>query len=593
MPTVHFTTSQAASQITRHNDHWGAVLGQAAGPVSYGFRASAPAYNNPEHDQQGTFAVFTAIQKAAVEGIMRLWSNVARISFTEVNAAGTTNNATMLFANYTNANDGAEGFAFLPATNNQTFASAEGDVWMNLAVSGVTQPARGDYHYQALIHEVGHALGLEHPGDYAAAAGVTITYEANAPYIEDSGQYSVMSYFSASKTGADFKGIYASTPLLHDIAAVQRLYGANATFATGDTTYGFNNTGDSAYAIASNSQKVAFSVWDGGGSDTLDFSGYSSNQLIDLTAGTFSDVGGLTGNVSIALGTTVENALGGSGSDRLVGNGVANRLSGGAGDDSFVGGPGNDILDGGSGLNTAIYSAASRNYQLTFRAGNASANVADKTGGDGLDTLAAIQKVAFADTTVDTGWMTRTASLSLQQLTGLAQIYIASFNRAPDALGFDYWGSQHAGGMALSDIAASFFVQPEAAAAYPAGQPTTAFVSQVYGNVLGRSPDNAGLNYWVGQLDSNSVGKNIFLLAVINGATGPDVSTLANKSAVGLHFALTQGLSNGTWGKSVMAGVNGTAASVTAANAQTDGFAASAASATGTELVVQILGIVS
>jgi len=74
---------------------------------------------------------------------------------------------------------------------------------------------------------------------------------------------------------------------------------------------------------------------------------------------------------------------------------------------------------------------------------------------------------------------------------------------------------------------------------------------------------------------------------------GIDAQYLANKEVVGAHFALTQGLSDGNWAKTVMSGVNGTAASVTTANALTDGFAATAATAAGSELVVKILGIVS
>ena len=59
---------------------------------------------------------------------------------------------------------------------------------------------------------------------------------------------------------------------------------------------------------------------------------------------------------------------------------------------------------------------------------------------------------------------------------------------------------------------------PETVAAYPSGQTTTDFVSKVYNNVLGRGPDTAGLNYWLGQLGSGAVSKDSFLLAIINGA---------------------------------------------------------------------------
>ncbi|MFP3632200.1 M10 family metallopeptidase C-terminal domain-containing protein, partial [Burkholderia sp. SIMBA_045] len=88
-----------------------------------------------------------------------------------------------------------------------------------------------------------------------------------------------------------------------------KLYGANYSTRAGDTTYGFNsNTGRDFYSASSSSDKLVFSVWDGGGNDTLDFSGFTQNQKINLNEASFSDVGGMVGNVSIAQGVTVENA---------------------------------------------------------------------------------------------------------------------------------------------------------------------------------------------------------------------------------------------------------------------------------------------
>ena len=94
--------------------------------------------------------------------------------------------------------------------------------------------------FRTMMHEIGHALGLSHPGNYNAAAGVTLTYEANAEYFQDSLQYTIMSYFGSTPPGAVRTG-FAATPLAHDIAAMQSLYGANMTTRTGDTVYGFNS----------------------------------------------------------------------------------------------------------------------------------------------------------------------------------------------------------------------------------------------------------------------------------------------------------------------------------------------------------------
>ena len=96
-------------------------------------------------------------------------------------------------------------------------------------------------------------------------------------------------------------------------------------------------------------------IWDAGGTDTLNCSGFSQNQLINLTAGLFSNIGGLTGNVSIALGATIENAVGGSGADTIYGNSANNMLSGDGNTDIFNGWAGLDLLIGGAGGDRFVF----------------------------------------------------------------------------------------------------------------------------------------------------------------------------------------------------------------------------------------------
>ena len=69
---------------------------------------------------------------------------------------------------------------------------------------------------------------------------------------------------------------------------------------------------------------VSYTIFDSAGVDTLDYSGFASNQLINLNAETFSNIGTLIGNVVIARGTVIENAIGGSGADTIIGNFVDN-----------------------------------------------------------------------------------------------------------------------------------------------------------------------------------------------------------------------------------------------------------------------------
>jgi serralysin len=341
------TIDEAASQIVRAAPGWSAALGQGF-TVTYAFRADAP---TPMPDDTGGFQEFSQGQIDQTLLALQAWSDVADIKFVRVGAGDTgagaySDNATILFANYTTGEDGAAAFGNFPGV----LASA-GDVWVNSTLSYNANPTTGNYGGQVLVHEIGHAIGLDHPSDYNAEANVTLTYANDASYYEDDRQYTVMSYFSELNTGANFGGnLYSAAPLLDDIAAAQLEYGPNMTTRTGDTVYGFNsNTGEPWYSITGSFQKTVFAVWDAGGTDTLDFSGYNQAGIIDLRAGFFSSVGGLTGNVTIAEGAVVENAIGGSGDDSITGNTASNSIQGGAGADTVMAGAGNDTISGGTG----------------------------------------------------------------------------------------------------------------------------------------------------------------------------------------------------------------------------------------------------
>ena len=119
----------------------------------------------------------------------------------------------------------------------------------------------------------------------------------------------------------------------------------------------------------------------------------------------------------------------------------------------------------------------------------------------------------------------------------IAELYIATFDRAPDEAGLNYWVDQYNNGMSVDEIAKSFFDQPETKEKYSDGD-IDSFIDSVYENVLDRKPDDAGKDYWKDQLDNGNISKDKFIIAILNGAKDhqDDAKHLMDKTDVGLAF---------------------------------------------------------
>ncbi|WP_304876574.1 M10 family metallopeptidase C-terminal domain-containing protein, partial [Brevundimonas sp.] len=405
------SSTDAGAQITRSNQSWASGLGTAA-TVTYAFRDSVTTMPT---DTAG-FSQFNSTQIASSVLAFAAWSDVANITFQRVQDPGSqySNSATILLGNYASGQSGAAAFAYLPGgmPGNTSASAVQGDVWININSGSNALPVQQGYAQLTLLHEIGHAIGLSHPAAYNASAGTSITYEAHAIYFEDSLQYTVMSYFQEELTGASFgPGRYSSVPLLDDISAAQRLYGANMTTRTGDTVYGFNSTaGQIWFGASTSSTALIFCAWDAGGTDTFDFSGYANNgQVIDLRQGCFSSVGGLVGNVSIALGAVIENAIGGSGSDTFRGN---------SGDNRFTPNTGTDVVDGGLGTDTVVFSGARAAYTVTWNG-----QVGTITGNGQNVTVTNVEFLQFTDQTIaaaPTGGVVVGGDITNETITGTA-----------------------------------------------------------------------------------------------------------------------------------------------------------------------------
>nr|VFJ90089.1 MAG: Serine protease, subtilase family [Candidatus Kentron sp. LFY] len=317
------------------NTKWGGAIGSGT-RLSYSFSSAGSTFNYQNTNMPGysnmrailgdSFRALNRAQQQAATSVMNLMSNVCDITFERVEdtslGAGDVR--------WTVSNSSSLSTARV-ADFPSSFPSG-GDIWIGPSTQ-YSNPVSGQYGYHTFLHELGHAVGLEHPhhGRPAPETG------------EDQMKYSVMSYrdFHPDELDGYETHYYPTTLMINDIAALQYLYGANTSYNSGDDQYSWGST-DSVYAC----------IWDSGGNDTINASNQGDSCTIDLGEGQWSSIGrafyngqgNVRDNLTIAYGAVIENAIGSRYSDTIIGNQHGNRIGGGAGNDTLTGGNGADIF---------------------------------------------------------------------------------------------------------------------------------------------------------------------------------------------------------------------------------------------------------
>lgn len=547
---------------------------------------------NPDHiwdDRSGAIQSFSAALASIEQFINVEFAYLG--DFSSPIAAGQAGADIVYTLDNTAVDDGTLAYAYYPGpepfTNFEQYATEGGDVFMNFSNEDVASSSYrpGSDGFYTVIHEIGHALGLKHPFD--GSPGRPTLDELDQNVVRDLDWFTMMSY--SDQYANELERWDPATPMVLDVLGLQFLYGVNPTTFAGDTTH------------ALTSEDYYYTIWDASGSDRVDASGQSEGWTIFLPdfAAT-SLLGTLSGfampssqfngtlvesapTEMIWLMGDIENATGSRFDDWINGTPLNNDLRGGGGNDELEGFAGNDMIDGNDGLDLAYYPGSQTSYTLAL--GSDAITVQDRRAdGVGTDTLRNIEIVEFYSEddrqTLDLQQFGGPASLSGADLESFIELYIAYFNRAPDALGLNFWGTAFANGTTLHEMASEFIEQPETRLTYPEGLSNEDFATAVYDNVLGRTPDQDGYEFWVNALNSGGIGRDTFILGVLDGAKaapGPDATPefiaqqladrefLATKTDIGALYAVHCGISDVDNAIAVMSQFDGSESSLSEA----------------------------
>ena len=327
-------TSQLGEQtlIAANATGWAAKAGRPAS-LTFSFMNEAPVYGGLEPGSR--FASPKADYQQAVRSILGELGTQTGLRFEEVSDSNSHYGQLRFGASQQSQ---TKGYAFIPGQANKELA---GDVWLDTETTQLLKP--GQEGWAALLHEIGHALGLEHPV-------ASPNSDASRPALLS--KWNHQGYTVMSETTSP-SGLWPQWFGPLDIQALQHLYGENSeTLKAGAQFVLLSDTMGATLAPA---------ILPANQGHVFDASKLSVGALIDLRAGQASSVGLNTtgiafGNLVLGFDSPVQKAVGSNHDDVFIGNNL---------DNFFWVGLGNDHVEGAGGLNTVVLPGSVSQYSIS------------------------------------------------------------------------------------------------------------------------------------------------------------------------------------------------------------------------------------
>ena len=303
------------------------------------------------------------------------------------------------------------------------------------------------------------------------------------------------------------------------------------------------------------------------GQTVLYLTNTDANQITrDNISGSYDPKGGIDGLIKTGnhesdklIGSwTIDTINAGAGNDTIDGGAGNDNLNGEDGDDSFILGAGDDKIDGGNGFDTITFRESFRDYKITKDAIGLTVRGIYGIGQEGLDQISNVERLKFTDLDINLTVKNKSTTIAPNDLKTLIELYIAFFNRTPDADGMSYWIDQVKAGKSIDSIADVFYSigasdQFKALTGFSVTMSNEDFINTFYRNVLGRErgADEGGLEYWNGKLSSGSSTRSTLAQDILtaahtfkgNAEFGWVADLLDNKVAVGKTIAVDWGIS--------------------------------------------------